>query len=328
MYRSSIAVGSLSEVVYTRLPELKHVVRKTTFGVMSDILAIKAHTGNGRGILLWTGFMGSTCANRDELTRWPLVVSHLGAGLRLRQFSKKMSLDDIDHSGNPIEAVLDPCGKVQHLTERASNNSSCNHLRNAVLIVESIRNGKSRDDPEKTLPLWQGLISGRWSLVDRFDSDGKRFIVAVRNDPDHTDPRGLTARERQVAEYVGMGYGNKVIAYTLGITPTAVSNNITRILCKLGLQRRVELATFFAPSGLRARLAGIALGEEELLVGSYPLAGNIRIDKLTDAERVVLAHLAAGSTNEDIAQRRNTSSRTVANQVQSIFRKLERQISF
>lgn len=323
MYRNSITVGSLSESVVSRLPELKHVVRKTSFGVMSDALAVKALSGNGCGVLLFTCFFGSTCATRNELTRWPLVASHLGAGLRLRRFVKKMSLDELDHSGNPIEAVLDPSGKIQHLAERASNDNTCNQLRNAALIVENIRNGKSRDDPEKTLPLWQGLIDGRWSLVDRFDSDGKRFIVAVRNEPDHLDPRGLTARERQVAEYVGIGFGNKAIAYTLGITPTAVSNNIARVLCKLGLQRRVELAVFFAPGGLRARLANILLGEEELLMGSYPLAGSKHIDKLTDAERVVLAHLTAGSTNQDIARRRNTSSRTVANQVQSIFRKLD-----
>ena len=323
MYRSSIAVGSLSEVVFSRLPELRHVVRKMTFGVMSDILAVKAHTGNGRGVLLWTGFMGSTSATRTELARWPLVVSHLGAGLRLRQFVQKLNLDELDHTGNPIEAVLDPSGKIQHVTVCTNNENTCNQLRDAALIVERIRNGKSRDEPEKTLPLWHALIAGRWSLVDRFDSDGKRFIVAVKNDPDHLDPRGLTTRERQVAEYVGIGFGNKAIAYTLGITPTAVSNHIARVLYKLGLHRRVELASFFAPGGLRARLAAVSVDEEKLLMGSYPLAGSLQIDKLTDAERVVLAHLAAGSTNEDIAQRRHTSSRTVANQVQSIFRKLE-----
>ena len=323
MYRSSIAVGSLSEVVFSRLPELKNVVRKMTFGIMSDILAVKAHTGNGGGILLWSGFMGSTCATRYELQRWPLVVSHLGAGLRLRRFASEISLDELGHSGNPIEAVLDSSGNVQHVTEWTNNDNTCNRLRHAARIVERIRSGRSREDPEKMLPLWQGLIDGRWSLIDRFDSDGKRFIVAVRNDPNHLDPRGLTVKERQVAEYVGIGFGNKAIAYTLGITPTAVSNHIGRVLCKLGLQRRVELAAFFAPGGLRACLADISLGEEELLMGSYPLAGNLRMDKLTDAERVVLAHLAAGSTNEDIARRRNTCSSTVANQVQSIYRKLQ-----
>lgn len=43
---------------------------------------------------------------------------------------------------------------------------------------------------------------------------------------------------------------------------------------------------------------------------------------LTEAERDVLAALLAGSTNADIACRRRASERTVANQAQSIYRKL------
>ena len=48
-----------------------------------------------------------------------------------------------------------------------------------------------------------------------------------------------------------------------------------------------------------------------------------RVEGLTEAERAVVAHLVAGSTNSDIAQRRSTSEYTVANQVKAIFHKLE-----
>ncbi|HBH78478.1 MAG TPA: DNA-binding response regulator, partial [Nitrospira sp.] len=43
---------------------------------------------------------------------------------------------------------------------------------------------------------------------------------------------------------------------------------------------------------------------------------------LTDAEREVLAALLMGSTNRHIAHSRNCSEHTVANQIQSIFRKV------
>jgi DNA-binding NarL/FixJ family response regulator len=46
------------------------------------------------------------------------------------------------------------------------------------------------------------------------------------------------------------------------------------------------------------------------------------VEKLTDAEREVVAYLVTGSTNSDIAQRRHTSENTVANQVHSIYAKL------
>jgi DNA-binding NarL/FixJ family response regulator len=61
---------------------------------------------------------------------------------------------------------------------------------------------------------------------------------------------------------------------------------------------------------------------EKLLVGAYPLVNKHRVEKLTDAEREVVAHLVAGSTNSDIAHRRGTSENTVANQVHAIFSKL------
>lgn len=322
MYRSSIPVGSLSEVVYSRMPEVRHIPRRVSLGAMSDALAVKAHCGSGRAILLWSGFTRLTSATAGERRRWPAVISHLAAGLRMRSLAKHVNLNALDQGKNPVEAIIDSNGKLLHVSDQIAGNDSRASLREAARVIERIRRGRDRDEPERTMPLWQGLVEGRWSLVDRFDSDGKRFIVAIRNDPEHTDPRGLSLRERQIAEYVGIGYGNKAIAYTLGISLSTVSNSIACVLFKLGLQRRVELAAFFAPGGLRARLSEVALGGEEWLMGTYPLAGKISTDKLTDSERCVMAHLVLGSTNDDIAHRRNTSARTVANQVQSIFRKL------
>jgi DNA-binding NarL/FixJ family response regulator len=61
---------------------------------------------------------------------------------------------------------------------------------------------------------------------------------------------------------------------------------------------------------------------DTLLIGTYPLLPADQVANLTDAEREVLAALLTGSTNRNIAQRRNCSEHTVANQVQSIFRKV------
>lgn len=169
---------------------------------------------------------------------------------------------------------------------------------------------------------WEGLVEGRWSLVDQYDTDGRRFMIAVKNDPEFPDPRGLTMRERQVAEFVGIGQMNKQISYTLGISQSPVSNCTVNAQQKSGLASRTELATFFSPSGVRARLAEISIAGETLLVGDFPLINVRCVDGLTEAERSVLACLLAGSTNSDIARRRKTSDRTIANQIQSIFHKL------
>jgi DNA-binding NarL/FixJ family response regulator len=175
---------------------------------------------------------------------------------------------------------------------------------------------------DEALVNWEGLISGRWSMIDRFDNDGRRFVVAVKNDPAHPDPRGLTIRERQVAEYVGLGHASKEIAYTLGLSDSAITNCTARAQDKLGMASRAELVAFFAPSGLRRKLAETSLVGERLLTGTYPLVNTRHIANLSETEREVAALMIAGSTNADIAQRRETSEHTVANQVQSIFRKL------
>ena len=68
------------------------------------------------------------------------------------------------------------------------------------------------------------------------DSDGRRFILAHRNDPDAPDIRGLTLRERQVVAYVALGHANKVIAYELGLTISTVASHLARARLKLGLR--------------------------------------------------------------------------------------------
>jgi DNA-binding NarL/FixJ family response regulator len=71
------------------------------------------------------------------------------------------------------------------------------------------------------------------------------------------------------------------------------------------------------------QLTEIAVAGERLLVGAYPLIDERWIKDLTESERQVTAQILAGSTNADIASRRDVSEHTVANQVQAIFRKLE-----
>jgi DNA-binding NarL/FixJ family response regulator len=128
--------------------------------------------------------------------------------------------------------------------------------------------------------------------------------------------------ERAVSEFVGLGRSTKEIGYILGVSNSAVTNMTAKAQAKLGLGSRAELAAFFAPAGLRAKLAEVAVSGERLLVGAYPLVDKRTVEKLTDAEREVVAHLITGSTNSDIAHRRRTSESTVANQIHAIYVKL------
>ncbi|MFD0417749.1 response regulator [Streptomyces sp. NPDC127108] len=52
----------------------------------------------------------------------------------------------------------------------------------------------------------------------------------------------LTAREREVARLVAQGLSNARIAAVLGLTQTGVKSTVNRILTRLGLENRVQIA--------------------------------------------------------------------------------------
>lgn len=316
-FRSGPAVSSLSEALYTHEPGLAAVVQQLTAGAVTDKLAVKGLTGHGRAVIICWLFSDCIEPTAQERHRWQCVASHLGAGLRLRGLAETLRCDL-----QPVEAVLDCSGVVREARAGAQRSSARIALRDAVRRIDRLRTRRGRSDPDRALSAWQGLVCGRWSLVDHFDADGRRFVLAIRNDPAHPDPRGLTPRERQVAEFLGQGLSCKAIGYTLGISPSAVTNCTSRAARKLGLSSLAELAAFFAPAGLRATLAESVVRGDTLLIGSYSFGQDALVAKLTSTERSVLAALLSGSTNGDIARRRSCSEHTVANQVQAIFRKL------
>lgn len=316
-FRSGPSVTSLSEALFTREPGLADVVQQITNGVVHDKLAVKGLTGQGSALILCWLFSKQIIPTVQERHRWQCAASHLGAGLRLRESVQTLNLDSL-----LVEAIFDSTGKLHDARQGAERQTARAALQRAVRRLDQLRTRQGRSNPDRALATWEGLVQGRWSLIDHFDSDGRRFVLAIKNDPRFPDPRGLTLRERQVAEFIGQGHSCKEIGYMLGISPSAVTNCTTRAVRKLGLSSLTELAAFFSPSGPRATLEEYGVHGNRLLIGTYPLLPADQVVNLTDAERAVLTALLAGSTNRDIAQRRNCSEHTVANQVQAIFRKV------
>ena len=313
----SAPVGTVSELIFHRAND-EETFKKTNSGVVADVLRIVAHSGTGLGLGLTLVLDTVRNSTQTERRRWTRCAAHIGAGLRLRAMAHQLASLD----GKPIEAIFDGGGKLYHVREAAASKSARELLRTAVRKADKARSAGGRVNSDEALKAWEALIRGRWSLVDHFDSDQRRFVVAVRNDLRSLDPRGLSLRERQVVEYAGQGRSAKEIGYLLGAPAASVENSLRRAQAKLGLRSRVELTAFFAPHGLRAQLAEIVVGEDTLLMGATPRLDETKLAGLTSAEREVTALLIAGSTNHDIAQRRATSARTVANQVQSVFHKM------
>jgi DNA-binding CsgD family transcriptional regulator len=74
--------------------------------------------------------------------------------------------------------------------------------------------------------------------------------------------------------------------------------------------------------GVPKDLVALEGPETDVALLSFTLPGNGRLYPLTPAESEVIVHVLAGRTNAEIAAARGTSTRTVANQVASLFRKL------
>jgi DNA-binding NarL/FixJ family response regulator len=85
-------------------------------------------------------------------------------------------------------------------------------------------------------------------------------------------------------------------------------------------RRSRPTATLEPPRDIRS--SRICIDGDEHLVLSYPLPKVVAPSELSPAEREVAEALVHGWSLEDIAQRRGTSARTVANQARSIFEKL------
>lgn len=316
-YRSGDAVGSLSERVFARHPEARERFREGVGGRFEDVLGVVGHTGDGHLVMLSAALNRTARPSALQRRRWPRVAAHVAAGLRVRRWVRRRVLDE-----GAVAAVLDPSGRVLDARVDARSASARECLRQAVRRIDVARSARGRAESDGALAAWEALVAGRWSLVDRFDADGRRWIVAVQADPMHPDPRGLSKRERQVATFVGLGHATKRIAYALGLSTTSVTTHASRAAAKLGLRSRAELAAFFSPRGVRARLAEVAIDGDRFLVGASAMLDGEQLARLTPSEREIAALLIVGDSDADIARRRAVSARTVAKQAQEIYRKL------
>jgi DNA-binding NarL/FixJ family response regulator len=139
-------------------------------------------------------------------------------------------------------AILDSTGKLHHARGVAASDPKLQQaLRASVIRSEEARGRRRREDPIGALAAWESLVARRWTLVDHFDHDGRRYLLAVENVPSGSGFELLSPRERVVVEHAARGLDNKVIAYELGVSHSTVKVLISRAAKKLGARTRREL---------------------------------------------------------------------------------------
>lgn len=119
-------------------------------------------------------------------------------------------------------------------------------LRAAIRLRDSALSRGKTADVASVEDFYTNVLNGQWALVDHFDSDGKRHVVAIPVAGDSEFLRAFTPRERQILDRLRRGESNKIIGSELGISTGAVASHLHKVYRKLGVQDRasaVNMAT-------------------------------------------------------------------------------------
>jgi DNA-binding CsgD family transcriptional regulator len=241
-YTAPRAIETASEIASRSLgvdlDELPGFVEHAHPAGLRDFLGVRATCPSGVGLILGAPLPVRRRSTMSQRTAWIRPSAHLLAGLRLRVEGKPRSLDEAD-------AVLAPGGKVVDARDTAVREREA--LRRAAVAFEHARTQAARRDVDEALRLFRALVSGEWSLVDAFDTDGRRFLVAQKNAPKVPNIGALSAVETQVACYVALGHPLKHVAYELGLPLSTIARHASNAVKKLGLRAPTELAALLAP---------------------------------------------------------------------------------
>jgi DNA-binding CsgD family transcriptional regulator len=243
--------GTWSEISKNHPEEFNLLLEKLGY---EDLFGITAIDPDGVGVDISAPLPEKMELSARSRTRWQMLGAHIASAYRLRRAlfdAEGGSVDDPSGLPHGAEAVLDANGfRIVDSIGQAKEANAADMLRRAARRVDKARGALRKDDPKKALEMWKALVSGRWSVVDWFDTDGRRFVLARPNAPKVLDPRGLTEQECQVVTYVLLGDTNKLIAYRLGLSQGRVSGLVKSAMHKLGAKSRAQLVQKLGPLGV------------------------------------------------------------------------------
>jgi DNA-binding CsgD family transcriptional regulator len=162
------------------------------------------------------------------------------------------------------------------------------------------------------------LINRGWKALDW--SAGATQRVSIVRWVDQDGPTRLTRAEFELVRAVALGQGPKQAAAERGVEWATARTRLSRALHKLGLRSSAQLPGFW--HGLAGKASSLRSndGTERLIFEARCFAPAVAA-ALTSAEHDLLLAVLAGLDSKEIARRRNTSVRTVANQLATLFRK-------
>jgi DNA-binding NarL/FixJ family response regulator len=178
--------------------------------------------------------------------------------------------------------------------------------------------------------LWQELVAGTQRIHAAFHSD-ERFFIALEEQSPKVAATRPSADRFAILERVLLGESQKSIALELGVAISTVSLACHACLSAIGARCAGARAPMILVMVVHAA-HGFECASGRLLRDHDPDAGRTVLSverpdreldaRLSGAERQIARFLVEGYSYTQIARLRNTSQRTVANQVSAIFCKL------
>ncbi len=190
----------------------------------------------------------------------------------------------------------------------------------------------SQSDRELDLSeLWRQLCAGAWLFCDTFSTEDRHFALLRRSRLEV--PRPLDLRRLRLLESVLLGTPPKVVALNARRSLSSITGSIQECIRSMGLNSRLSHATALLAMAARAyhrpeaslrsaRRSELEVGGEPRFVISVTRPDLTFPVPLSTAEAAVVRGLLSGHSYAEISDARATSTRTVANQLATAFRKL------
>jgi DNA-binding CsgD family transcriptional regulator len=207
---------------------------------VKDAQALTVGDSAGRGVALAGLAPRVLRVPPEELRRLERLGAHLLAGHRLRRAFRQ------------VDAVLDPSGRSLHAEGEAREPLHREALTRAVRAFDQARAQRGGQDADDSLAAFEGLVAGRWSIVQTFESDGRRYLVAIQNQPGQIPAAALRPSEAHALLLRAQGLTNKLVAYELGLAESSVHHLVHEGMRKLGVPRESDLPLLFRQQAARA----------------------------------------------------------------------------
>lgn len=274
---------------------------------LGDAVCGWVQDGERRVLKLIATAPSSVTIHESSVGAWRRVLFHLGAALRLRR-----------RLARP-EALVTPGGRVEHVAPSLQGRSAREGLVAAIARVERARTSRVRRAPDEALDLWSGLVAGRWSIVDHFESDGRRYVACHANVPTASDPRALTRIERNALTYYLRRTPPAEIAFALGRSRATIERALSSAARRLRFPSRAALLRVTEAEVLDRISVGVGGTDLDVLVVKEVVVDPGWDDVLTEVTLDVVRLAAAGLSDAEIAARRGRSTRTVSNQLRAAY---------